>query len=237
VTLHPPGIRQEAKGEILHNKMKLTEVDFLKLFNSADYGNLLQDFNLQRFPKKTLIYSPFEERNLVFIVKSGRLRVYLSYEDKEFTLSILDAGDIFSTHTQAFVQALDGAEILVCETTRFQKQLFALPGVSIIMVKVLGDLLKNSISTIEGLAFKDVRRRLVEYLIEAESDRGRHTPAGSVVELGVSTEDIALLVGTTRQTISQILNDFIKHDILEKVNRRTLLIKNLAALRDWENLL
>jgi CRP/FNR family transcriptional regulator, carbon monoxide oxidation system transcription regulator len=214
--------------------MKLTEVDLLRLFNSSDHENIFQDFKPKSFPKKTLIYSPFEERNLIFIVKSGRLRVYLSYEEKEFTLSILEAGDIFSTHTQAFVQALNGAEILICETTRFQQQLFAVPGVSLIMVKVLGDLLKNSISTIESLAFKDVRRRLIEYLIEVEADRGRHTAAGSLVELGVSTEDIALLVGTTRQTISQILNDLIKNNIIEKVNRRTLLIKDLAALKSWE---
>jgi CRP/FNR family transcriptional regulator, carbon monoxide oxidation system transcription regulator len=221
----------------LSTRMKLTELDLQRLFNSSEHGELFKDFKVQRFPKKTLVYSPFEERNLIFIVKSGRLRVFLSYEEKEFTLAILETGDIFSTHTQAFVQALEGAEILLCETVAFQRQLFAVPEVSLIMVRVLGELLKNSISTIEGLAFKDVRRRLLEYLIEVESDRGRHTTAGSVVELGVSTEDIALLVGTTRQTISQILNDLIKNNIVEKINRRTLLIKNLAALKDWENIL
>jgi len=135
------------------------------------------------------------------------------------------------------VQALDGAEILICETAKFQQQLFAVPGVSLVMVKVLGDLLKNSISTIEGLAFKDVRRRLVEYLIGLESDRGRRSDAGSVVELGVSTEDIALLIGTTRQTISHVLNDLIKNGIIEKLTRRTLLIKDPAALKDWEKIL
>lgn len=216
----------------MSTKMKMTEADLLSLFNSADYGNLLKDFTVQRFPKKTLIYSPFEEKNFVFIVKSGRVRVYLAYEDKEFTLALLEAGDIYSSHTPAFVQALDGAEIMVCNTMKFQRQLFALPEVSLIMVRVLGELLKSSILTIEGLAFKDVRRRLVEYLIEAEADRGRRTSAGSVVELGVSIEDIALLVGTTRQTISQILNDFIKNGIIEKVKRRTLLIKDIAALKD-----
>lgn len=215
-------------------KIKPPEVDLLKLLNSSDC-NRLNDFTLQRFPKKTLVYSPFEERNLVFIVKSGRLRVYLSYEDKEFTLAFLGAGDIFSTHTPTFVQALEGAEILVCNTRKYQQQLFAIPEVSLITVKVLGELLKNSISTIEGLAFKDVRRRLVEYLIKAEADQGRRTTAGSVVELGVSTEDIALLIGTTRQSISQILNEFIKNDIIEKVNRRTILIKNLAALKNMED--
>lgn len=216
-------------------KMKLTEMNLLRLFNSPDYENLLKDFTTQRFPKKNLIYSPFEEKNLVFIVKSGKLRVYLACEDKEFTLAFLEAGDIYSTHTRAFVQALDDTEILVCNTTKFQQQLSALPEVSLTMVKVLGDLLKNSISTIEGLVFKDVRRRLVEYLIGAAADRGRHTGDGTVIELGLSTEDIALLVGTTRQTISLILNDFIKNDIIEKINRRTLLIKNLAALNDWKD--
>ena len=221
----------------MSTKMKLTEVDLQKLFNSSDHENLFKEFKSQRFPKKALIYSPFEERNLIFIVKSGRLRVYLSCDDKEFTLAFLEAGDIFSTHTQAFVQALDGAEILICETAKFQQQLFAVPGVSLVMVKVLGDLLKNSISTIEGLAFKDVRRRLVEYLIGLESDRGRRSDAGSVVELGVSTEDIALLIGTTRQTISHVLNDLIKNGIIEKLTRRTLLIKDPAALKDWEKIL
>lgn len=215
--------------------MKLTEQDLQRLFGPDAQGSLGRDFTVQRFPKKTLIYSPFEERNLVFVVKSGRLRVYLAYEDKEFTLAFLETGDIFSTHTRAFVQALEGAEILICNTTRLQQQLLTAPEVSLITVRVLGELLKNSISTIESLAFKDVRRRLVEYLIGVEADRGRSSTAGSVVDLGVSTEDIALLVGTTRQTVSQILNDFIKQGIIEKTSRRTLLIKDLTALKGWKN--
>jgi CRP/FNR family transcriptional regulator, carbon monoxide oxidation system transcription regulator len=212
--------------------MRLTEADFQKLFSSTGGGSLLDECTTQSFARKTLIYSPFEERNLVFIVKSGRLRVFLSGEEKEFTLAILEAGDIFSTHTRAFVQALDGAEILICNTTKLQQQLFAAPGVSLVMVRVLGELLKNSISTIEGLAFKDVRRRLIEYLLGVEADRGTKGPDGSLVELGVSTEDIALLVGTTRQTISQIMNDLIKAEVLARVNRRTLLIRDLPALKE-----
>jgi CRP-like cAMP-binding protein len=211
--------------------MKLTDMDLLRTFGSPDDDVLFKNFKVQRFPKKTLIYTPFEDKNLVFIVTCGRLRVYLSFEDKEFTLSFLEAGDIFSTHTPAFVQALEGAEILVCNTSAFRETLAARPEVSLSMVKVLGDLLKNSISTIEGLAFKDVRMRLVEFLLNAAADRGHRTAEGTVVELGLGTEDIALLIGTTRQTVSQIVNDFIKTGLLEKASRRTLLIRNLEALQ------
>lgn len=216
----------------MQNKMKLSDADLLSLFNAdPDYQ---ANFTPRHYAKKTLVYSPFEEKNLVFVVRSGRLRIYLAYEDKEFTLALLEKGDVFSTHTPAFVQALEGTEMLVCSTATFGQALARRPELSLTMVKVLGELLKNSIETIEGLAFKDVRLRLVDFLVGAAADRGRKTAEGTVVQLGLGTEDIALLVGTTRQTISQIINDFIKADLLVKIDRKTLLIKDLDAFKEMK---
>ncbi|TGU74464.1 Crp/Fnr family transcriptional regulator [Geomonas terrae] len=218
----------------MHKKMKLSDADLLSLFQADP--EFQAGFTPRRYDRKTLIYSPFEEKNLVFVVRSGRLRIYLAYEDKEFTLALLEKGDVFSTHTPAFVQALEGAEILVCSTTTFREALARRPEFSLTMVKVLGELLQSSIQTIEGLAFKDVRLRLVEFLVGAAADRGRVTPQGTVVQLGLGTEDIALLVGTTRQTISQIVNDFIKADLLQKIDRKTLLIKDLDAFKEMKEI-
>jgi len=50
--------------------------------------------------QKSLIYSPGYERDLIFVVKKGRLRLYLAVEDKDFSLAILEPGDIYATHTQ-----------------------------------------------------------------------------------------------------------------------------------------
>ncbi|QXE89824.1 Crp/Fnr family transcriptional regulator [Geomonas subterranea] len=214
------------------NKMKLSDADLLSLFH-AD-SDFQTNFTARHYARKTLVYSPFEEKNLVFVVRSGRLRIYLAYEDKEFTLALLEKGDVFSTHTPAFVQALEGTEILVCSTATFRQALARRPELSLTMVKVLGELLRNSIQTIEGLAFKDVRLRLVDFLLGAAADRGQVTPQGTVVQLGLGTEDIALLVGTTRQTISQIINDFIKAGLLVKIDRKTLLIKELDAFKEMK---
>lgn len=216
------------------NKMKLSDADLLSLFHTDP--DFQVHFTPRHYARKTLVYSPFEEKNLVFVVRSGRLRIYLAYEDKEFTLALLEMGDVFSTHTPAFVQALEGTEILVCSTATFREALARRPELSLTMVKVLGELLQSSIQTIEGLAFKDVRLRLVEFLVGAAADRGRATPEGTVVQLGLGTEDIALLVGTTRQTISQIVNDFIKAGLLQKIDRKTLLIKNLDAFREMKEI-
>ncbi len=216
-------------------KMKLTNIDLLKLFESPEYAEVAKGFKEQKYPKKTVVCTPYDEGNRLFIVKSGRLRVFLSYEDREFTLALLEPGDIFSTHTRAFAEALDESVILLGNTRQFQKKVVESPEIALVIVKVLGELLKNSITIIEGLAFKDARLRLLDFLVSAAEDRGQPHPEGISVELGLTTEEIALLVGTSRQTISTLLNELIKSEVLEKLSRRTLLIRDLGRLKGWHS--
>ncbi|WP_198003953.1 Crp/Fnr family transcriptional regulator [Thermosinus carboxydivorans] len=160
----------------------------------------MKEFQEHRFSKKAILYSPNNEKNLVFLVKSGRVRVYLAYEDKEFTLSILEAGDIYSTHTRAFTQAMENTTILVTDVRNFKKIIAEIPAFGLNMVNVLGDLLKNSITIINGLVFKDTHLRLVEFLVQAAKDRGVTVEQGIKLELGLTTEEIALILGATPKT-------------------------------------
>ncbi|GAV25368.1 transcriptional regulator [Carboxydothermus islandicus] len=216
----------------MSTQMRLTDTNLLDLLNSEEYSWLLKEFREQRFSKKAIIYTPYTEKNLVFLVKSGRVRVYLTYEDKEFTLAILEAGDIFCTHTRAFIQAMEETTILYTDIHNFQNIVVEFPAFSLNMVKVLGDLLKNSLTIINGLVFKDARLRLAEFLVQAATDTGIKVPQGIKLELGLNTEEIALMLGTTRQTVSVLLNDFKKMGILERVNQRTLLLKDLQKLKE-----
>jgi len=211
-------------------KMKLTNIDILKLFSTPGYAEVLSGFTERTYLKKELISTPYHNKDAIFIVKSGRLRIYLSYEDREFTLALLEAGDVFSTHARTYAEAMENSVILETDTRVFQQKIIEHPEITGVVVKVLGELLKNSIDIIEGLAFKDVRRRLYDFLLNAITDRGRKHPRGTLVPLGLGTEDIALLIGTTRQTISMLMNELIKEEHIERVNRQTLLIKNASAL-------
>ncbi len=217
-------------------KMKLTHIDLLRLFESPEYAEVARGFKEQKCAKKTVVCTPFDDGDRIFIVKSGRLRIFLSYDDREFTLALLEPGDIFSTHTRAFAETLDESIILSGSTRMFQQKVVESPEIALVMVKVLGELLKNSITIIEGLAFKDARMRLVDFLVTAAEERGMSHPQGVSVELGLNTEEIANLVGATRQTISSLLNELIKSGVVDKLNRRTLLIRDLPRLKDWNSL-
>ncbi|AVX19371.1 transcriptional regulator, Crp/Fnr family [Carboxydocella sporoproducens DSM 16521] len=213
-------------------RMRLTDINLLEVLSSPEYARYLKEFREQRFSKKAILFSPNDEKNLVFLVKSGKIRVYLAYEDKEFTLSILEAGDIYSTHTRAFTQAMEDTTILVTDVRNFKKIIAEFPAFGLNMVNVLGDLLKNSITIINGLVFKDTHLRLAEFLVQAAKDRGVTVEQGIKLELGLTTEEIALVLGATRQTVSVLLNDLRKSGILEKLSRRTILIKDLKRLQE-----
>ncbi|MEW6064473.1 transcriptional regulator [Desulforamulus profundi] len=216
-------------------RMRLTDIDLLETLSSPEYAEFLEKFQERRFLKKEILYLPNDEKNLVFLVKHGRARIYLAYEDKEFTLSILSPGDVYSTHTRAFIQAMEDTTILVTDVRNFQKIVVNSPVFGLNMVKVLGDLLKSSFTIINSLVFKETYLRLAEFLVQAAEDIGIPVQQGIKLELGLTTEEIALIVGATRQTVSVFLNDLQKSGILEKVNRRTILIKDLKKLQGIES--
>lgn len=215
----------------MYSRMKLSNGNLLEVFGSEENAHLLKLFTNRRFKKKETIYPPNHEENLVFLVKEGRIRVYLAYGEKEFTLSILEAGDIYSTHTRAYTEALEDCELLVTSLEGFGRVMLQHPSFTLTLINVLGDLLKNSITIINGLVFQEAHQRLAEFLIRASEDKGKRTEEGIVLELGLSSEQIAGLVGTTRQTVSLLLNDFYKAGILKKINRRKVVIKDIEQLK------
>ncbi len=80
---------------------------------TLDQTALLQGFHARQLVEGELLVSPGSPRNSVFILRGGRLRVYLAFEDKEYTLAFLEPGDIYSTHSGAYVQAVQPTEVLV----------------------------------------------------------------------------------------------------------------------------
>ncbi len=213
-------------------KKKFSNTNLLEILQEDAYRDFFQGFREVSYHRRSQVCAPGDDGDQVFVVKSGRLRVYLAWEDKEFTLAFLEPGDIFSSHTRAFVQTQDDAIVLTTDLARFQQQAASVPPLAQVMVKVLGDLLKNSITIIEGLAFKDVRRRLAQFLIGAAADKGRPGAKGVAIALGLTTEDLALLIGTTRQTVSTLLNDWIRLGVLVRIDRKTLLIRDLGHFQD-----
>jgi len=214
-------------------KVRLMDINLLDILARPDMAGLRREFNLRSFPTGSRPFAPPQSENAVFVVASGRARLYLSFEERVFTLSYLEPGDIYSTHTRAEIEVVEDLRLLVLPTERFRELIVAHPDLTRTMVRVLGDVLQSSFGIINSLAFKDIPRRVVEFLHFEAVAHGEKRPEGRLVRLSVNTEQLAQIVGATRQTVSETLSRLYRQNLVRRLRRGVYLIPDLTALKNF----
>jgi CRP-like cAMP-binding protein len=214
-------------------KTKLTSINLLDEISQPEFADLIANLIPRTYSKSRMIYAPGHDQNQVFIVKQGRVRIYLSFEDKEFSLATLGPGDIYTTHTRAYVMALDEAELLVMPTEKFFHYILKHPSLSRTIMSILGDLLKQSFSIIDSLVFKDICQRLVDFFVYEALENGQQEKDGILVFLGLTMEQLAAVVGSSRQTVSTIINDMLNDKVLRKESRGVYFVPNIDLLKAY----
>lgn len=188
-------------------------------------------FILKKFAKGALVSIPRDSKNSVFIVESGRLSVYVSGASRDITLSILEPGDIYTTHTPTYVRTLTSSALWMAETRVFVERLGQNPSAAPVMMRVLGRLLANAVGLIEDIAFREVPARLGRFLLGQAERRGIPCDGGWLVSLDFGMDDMASLLGTTRQTVSAVVSEWERAGILHRQGRRSLVLHSLEAIR------
>lgn len=208
----------------------LAPMNMLEVLESPEHAEFSELFRERRYLKNNMILTPSEAGNQIFVVKRGRVRVFLADDDKEFNLAILKEGDAYTTHTRACLQALTDTTILVSEMQTFGRQAADSPCFSMATLTLLGEHLHNTLNIINRLAFKDIKMRLCDFLLQEANDRGEENRAGVVVSTGLSVKQIADFVGSTRQTVSTLLNEMQKDGVLTRLSRGKYVVHDVTSL-------
>lgn len=214
-------------------KTKLSSINLLTEINKAENQDFLAEFTALTYPKNSLIYPPGHERDLVFVVKEGRLRLYLAVEDKDFSLAILEPGDIYATHTRAHIETLEDVTLMVMPTQKLHSYMATHPALSRTIIRILGELLNQSFSIIDSLVFKDIKQRLVDFFLYEAGHNGTQDERGTKIKLDISTTQLAAIIGSSRQTVSTIVGAMLKDGVLEKKERTLYIIPNVDLLRNY----
>lgn len=194
-------------------------------------SDLLSQLNERRYKKRHILFMPHSKEDLVFIVKEGKLRVYLGLDGKELSLVLLGPGDIYTSHTRAYVVAMEDSVVLTCPVFKFYTLATKNQGFSLPLFMSLGKLLSGSISLIENLYFYDIDKRVAAYFYEEALVHGDETDDGLLVHVGLTVDNIATIVGSSRQTVSSLISGMEKDGILKKVARGEYLVKNMDELK------
>jgi CRP-like cAMP-binding protein len=81
----------------------------------------------------------------------------------------------------------------------------------------------------ESLIFKDARTRIVDFIKDSVSDRGQRVGYEMLLRHSLTHQDIANITCTSRQTVTLVLNELRKLDLIY-FNRGKILVRDLARL-------
>ena len=92
---------------------------------------------------------------------------------------------------------------------------------------ILSRRLRRANSKMESLAYMDVAGRLARYLLDLARDHGQRLGNGWVVVRRPTHSDIAHSIGTSRETVSRLINEFEEGFGLVNKGKFTYIRENL----------
>jgi CRP/FNR family cyclic AMP-dependent transcriptional regulator len=211
-------------------------LDKVSLFESLDAVSLdeLKTMMVTRvFPKNSIIINEGDENQSLYILESGRVKVYLSDENgREIVLSTQGPGEYFGEMAllddatrSASVLTLEESKIRMINKADFEKILRQKPEIALGVIKDLIRRLRQSTESVRSLALMDVYGRVARLLLSlSEENNGYLT-----VTEKLTHQDIADRVGSSREMISRIFKDLKQGGYIEVEDKRITIKDKLPS--------
>lgn len=190
------------------------------------------------YKKDQFIYFPEEPATYIYMIAEGRVRIGHNLEEgKEVVTAILTSGEIFGELALAgeekrrhWAQAMEQTVVCPLSIQELKELMYDNKELSFKLLKLVGLRLMKLDRKLELLVFKDARTRIIEFLKDTAAWKGKKVGFETMIPTRLTHKDIAALTGTSRQTVTTILNE-LKEKNLINFDRRKILIRDLANLK------
>ncbi len=222
-----------------HNIWFIENVDLYEMLCPHKLKNQQDKHQYHHFRKGQFIYFQNQPSDQIYLIAEGRVKIgSYSAQGKEITKTILSKGEIFGELALAgeqqrsdFAQSLsDDTMVCAMGIEMMQELMVENKALSLKIVKLIGFRLRKLERRLESLVFKDARTRIVEFIKEMAQERGQKVGFETMIKNQLTHQDIANLTGTSRQTVTTILNELRDRNLIN-FDRRRILIRDMDKLQ------
>lgn len=221
---------------------KLWYLKHIRLFDGmspSDMQEMEKITRMEEVKKRQPLYLPGDPSNNVYLLKQGRVKIAnTAPSGKEVTFEILEPGDVFGelevledAPRSTLAEALDDTLICVIPRKDFDRYLAMHPNVTVKLTKLIGLRLKKIQSRVEDLVFRDVPARLAHLLLELSKTDGVTDKRGIRLKAKLTHQEMANLIGCSRETVSTIMGQFRDDGLIQMDGRTITLLKPDALSR------
>ncbi|MEE9386646.1 MAG: Crp/Fnr family transcriptional regulator [Nannocystaceae bacterium] len=200
-------------------------------------ADLVAIAEIKEIPRRQVIYLPGDPAQQVYFINGGRVKCSkVTREGKELTLAYRGAGDTFGelailgpSPREEMAEAMKNAIITEIPVERFQELLLNDAHLCFRFACLVGERRRQVETKLEHLVFRDVQAKLAALLLELAEEYGVETDTGMQIGIKITHQEMANLIGSTRETISLTLAQFRKQGLLE-LNGRIVVLLDQSGL-------
>src|SRR4030042_6672040 len=226
--------------------MENIKIEFLRniqLFSSLSDEELLHvssSIMLKEFKKNEVILYEQDTNEFMYIILFGKVRVIQTTEDgKEIILATHKSNELFGEislidgkTSPATVLATETSLIAIISKKDFYSLLIHQSKVLEKMLQILCSRLRESWKRIEILNFNDASQRIKMLFLLLSHDNGQKTPEGVVLNIKLTHQNIADMVGLTRETVTRVIDKFRRDGEIKVLKDKCILLRQDFLQKD-----
>ncbi len=186
----------------------------------------------QTTPRGTVIFAEGQIGDHMYVIVEGKVKLgHASPDGRESLMAVLGPGEIFGELSlfdpgprAASATALTDARVLALGNMSLRSWLAGRPEVAEALLAALARRLRRNNETLGDLVFSDVPGRVAKALLDLADKFGEVTADGILVKHDLTQEELAQLVGASRETVNKALADFAQRGWLRVDQREVLLL-------------
>jgi len=221
----------------------LKHCDLFQAIPEERLAELEQHCRARMFRRGSPIYLPADQADGVLLLASGRAKICsFTHEGKQAILAFIEPGELFGElaifdrdEREEYAEALDACTVVLIPGAEMRQIMEEIPQVALGVTKIIGLRRRRIERRLKSLLFKSNRERLVHLLLELAEQYGTQTPEGTELGIKLSHQDLANVIGSTRETATVVLGELQAQGHL-KLGRRKIVIRDLQRLAGSANL-
>jgi CRP-like cAMP-binding protein len=226
--------RKDADGQQDEKRVLwyLRKIPLLENVNPGRLQELVSAVEIREIPRRQVIYLPGDPGASVYFINGGRVKCSkVTRDGKELTLAYRGAGQMFGelavvdgAPREEMAEAMKNAIITEVPRDLFRELLLSDAALSFDFACIVSERRKQLETKLEHLVFRDVQAKLAALLLELGEEYGVETEEGLQIGLKITHQEMANLIGSTRETISLTLAQFKKKGLLNMDGRTVVLM-------------
>jgi CRP/FNR family cyclic AMP-dependent transcriptional regulator len=217
----------------------IRQVPLFSTLTDDEFSRLAHIFVSRTYSKNQIIFLEEETGNYMYLVLSGKVKVSKAGAGgKETILAIHRTGDFFGEMSlldgktaPATVSAMEDSKIISVSGVDFHKYLLHNEKVMLQIINVLCARLRQVWQT-QSLSSSTADARIRMGIYQLAKRHGIRDAHGTIIDLKITHQELAEMVGTSRETVTRTLARLREEGIIEIEQRRMTLLDAEALLRE-----